>query len=294
MFANKAVYSTGFRFPLAVTGACQVFAAIAAAVLIGTGGMQYRPCASWTSYFRAVLPTALATAATLYSGNVAVMLLPVTYVQIIKGFTPSVALVLSAAMGTEKPTFSLVATVLAISAGSAVSCIHQQAQPAASSGGLTVQVRRCASAALTCSQYQLVNEPDASYMKACLESCKLSTCSRAWHWCTLSIRMQLLACIFEAVRAIGIKQMQRARPQGFNLAETLLMLAQPTAACLLAMSAVIEGREMLQAGPALWRHGRVLVATLAVSSILTDLTCYLALRVRLHQAETGVCAALPL
>jgi hypothetical protein len=92
--------------------------------------------------------------------------------------------------------------------------------------------------------------------------------------------MQLLACVFEAMRAICIKQMQRVRSQGFNLAESLLLLALPSACLLLSMSASFEGLAMLRALPWLWRSHKGLIAVLAASSFLTDLTCYLALTVR--------------
>lgn len=84
MFANKAVYGTGFRYPLAVTGACQITAFLGAIVLHLFGAFPWRPCKSWRVLAAAAMPAALATVATLYAGNVAVMTLPVTLVQILK------------------------------------------------------------------------------------------------------------------------------------------------------------------------------------------------------------------
>jgi hypothetical protein len=57
-----------------------------------------------------------------------------------QGLTPSITLLLGAAMGTEALSFQLVATVLAISAGSAISCVQQGRMPGFSLLGLNVQV----------------------------------------------------------------------------------------------------------------------------------------------------------
>jgi hypothetical protein len=91
--------------------------------------------------------------------------------------------------------------------------------------------------------------------------------------------MQLLACVSEALRAICIKRMQAARPEGFNLAESLFMLAAPSSIMLLGMSAIFEAPGVLRAAPHLLSgHLGVSVLT-AFSSILTDLSCFIALAV---------------
>lgn len=140
MFANKALYSSGFRFPFAVTGACQAAALLSALALTASGACQYRPCASWRQYFAACLPASVASVATLYTGNVGVMILPVTFVQIVKGLTPSITLVLAASTGAEALTVPLVATVATISLGSAISCLQQSSLPGFSVKGFAVQV----------------------------------------------------------------------------------------------------------------------------------------------------------
>jgi hypothetical protein len=98
MFANKALYSTGFRYPLAVTGACQAVAFAGALCLTACGAFPYRPCHNWSTTAKASLPAALASVATLYTGNLAVMTLPVTFVQIIKVRTRSLLCKLRVAM----------------------------------------------------------------------------------------------------------------------------------------------------------------------------------------------------
>jgi hypothetical protein len=140
VFANKALYLSGFPYPLAVTGLCQAVAFFVAIALTHTGAFPYRPCQSWWVYLSAALPASAATAATLYTGNRGVMLLPVTFVQIIKGLTPSFTLVLAVVTGTERLTLPLAATVGLISLGSGVSCWQQGALPGFHRLGCALQV----------------------------------------------------------------------------------------------------------------------------------------------------------
>lgn len=94
--------------------------------------------------------------------------------------------------------------------------------------------------------------------------------------------MQLAACLFEAVRAITIKRMQGKRPQGFNLAESMLSLALPSSLLLLACSAVFEWPGAWYAAPRILMQRPLLVVATGALSILTDLTCFVALQVRHH------------
>lgn len=140
MFANKALYRV-FPFPWLITGASQLAAYAAGVALTATGAFPYRPCRSYGAWLRAALPACLATCATLYSGNAAVILLPVTFVQIAKGFTPSLTLVLAAAMGTETLSVRLVLSVLLISVGSGLSCLQGGGLSGVSTLGFVLQVR---------------------------------------------------------------------------------------------------------------------------------------------------------
>lgn len=97
--------------------------------------------------------------------------------------------------------------------------------------------------------------------------------------------MQLLACVSEALRAICIKRTQAARPQGFNSAELLILLALPSSIMLLGMSAIFEAPAALHAVPRLVSDHLGLAVLTAGSSILTDLTCYLALAVCTRRSE---------
>jgi hypothetical protein len=89
--------------------------------------------------------------------------------------------------------------------------------------------------------------------------------------------VQFLACISEALRAIFITAMQASRPEGFNLAETLQHLCLANTIILLSMSAVFEGKHVLEKCISLQP---LLLLITAISSVLTDLTCFLSLRVR--------------
>jgi drug/metabolite transporter (DMT)-like permease len=140
MFANKAIYMQ-FPLPLAVTGASQAVAFFCGSALTKSGVFPYRPCKNWAMWLRATMPAAMVTCMTLYMGNLAVMMLPVTYVQIIKGLTPSITLLLAALLGDERLSVPLVATVLMISLGSGISCLHAPSTAGFDMLGLLVQVR---------------------------------------------------------------------------------------------------------------------------------------------------------
>ena len=140
MFLNKAVYQSGYRYPFAVTGLSQTFALACAWLLVQARAFPYQRWSNWRQYAKVALPAAGASVATLYTGNVGVMLLPVTFVQIVKGLTPSITLLLAAMVGSERLTAPLVATVGAISAGSALSCLQQGQLPGFSWIGFMFQV----------------------------------------------------------------------------------------------------------------------------------------------------------
>jgi hypothetical protein len=139
MFANKTIYRS-FPFPLAVTGASQVVAFLSGVALTRAGIFRYRACKSWSMWLMAALPASIVSCATLYTGNLAVMMLPVTYVQIVKGLTPSITLLLAAAMGTERLSMPLVTTVLVISIGSGISCLQAYSMAGFDVLGMFVQV----------------------------------------------------------------------------------------------------------------------------------------------------------
>lgn len=79
---------------------------------------------------------------------------------------------------------------------------------------------------------------------------------------------------------MSIKRMQAARPQGFHVAEALSMLALPSALILFTLSAIFETPGVLAAAPKLAARFPGLLATNALLSLLTDVTCDASLRVR--------------
>jgi hypothetical protein len=90
----------------------------------------------------------------------------------------------------------------------------------------------------------------------------------------------MAACLFEAVRAVTIARMQGKRPQGFNLAESMLSLALPSSLLLLVCSAAFEWPGAWHAAPRVLMQRPLLVMATGASSVLTDLSCFLALQVR--------------
>lgn len=141
MFVNKQLFRSGFPYPLAATATWQTVSFLGALALGRTQKYRIVPCSSWQQYASAGLPTALCTVGTLYTGNYGIMNLSVSFVQMVKGLTPSITLVLAVLMGSETLSLSLAATVSIISLGSAVSCIQQGAMPDFHVSGFIAQVR---------------------------------------------------------------------------------------------------------------------------------------------------------
>eukprot|EP00775_Hariotina_reticulata_P006948 gene6948-7165_t len=133
---NKELYDRGFPFPQMVTGMGQVFSVLGGLLLAASGIMPLRSPPSKLSDVTRLVPIIACTAATMYFGNTAYLHLSVSFIQILKAFTPALTLVIGAAAGVEQLKLSLVVSVLLIAVGTGIAVLAESGTPAYSLLGL--------------------------------------------------------------------------------------------------------------------------------------------------------------
>jgi drug/metabolite transporter (DMT)-like permease len=94
-----------------------VFSVLGGLLLAAAGIMPLRDPPSKLSDVTRLVPIIACTAATMYCGNTAYLHLSVSFIQILKAFTPALTLMIGAAAGVEQLKVSLVASVLLIAIG---------------------------------------------------------------------------------------------------------------------------------------------------------------------------------
>eukprot|EP00878_Enallax_costatus_P010802 GHUV01011279.1.p1 GENE.GHUV01011279.1~~GHUV01011279.1.p1 ORF type:complete len:185 (+),score=41.48 GHUV01011279.1:510-1064(+) len=114
---NKQLYDGGLPYPLMVTGMGQMFSAFAGLLLAACGIMPVRPPPSQPSDYLKLTPIIACTAATMFWGNSAYMHLSLSFIQILKAFTPALTLLIGAAAGVESLRPGLLVAVLLIALG---------------------------------------------------------------------------------------------------------------------------------------------------------------------------------
>ena len=118
---SVAVLSTGFKYPIAMSSFGQVFSAIASAGVcrvfkIGTAGKNFNV----KFYVTNIMPIGFFMAATLMAGNAVYMYLSVSFIQMLKAFTPVFTMVGLYIAGLEVRFLSLI-------------CVHNSADALVSS-----------------------------------------------------------------------------------------------------------------------------------------------------------------
>lgn len=93
------------------------------------GLMHIGPVPSLHIYLIRLLPLILATAATMFLGNVCYLYLSVAFIQILKAFTPAVTLLLGVAMRVETFRLPLLASVLLIALGTGAVVVIESGAP---------------------------------------------------------------------------------------------------------------------------------------------------------------------
>ncbi|KAF6258385.1 triose-phosphate transporter family-domain-containing protein [Scenedesmus sp. NREL 46B-D3] len=136
IICNKDLYDTGFAYPLMVTGIGQVFSAVTGLLLAAAGLMPLRKPPSTPSDWARLAPIIACTVLTMFYGNAAYMHLSMSFIQILKAFTPAVTLLIGAGVGVERLRGSLVAAVLLIAVGTGGAVLVESSTPSYSVYGL--------------------------------------------------------------------------------------------------------------------------------------------------------------
>ena len=121
IFVNKYLMTKGhFPFPITITCLGQSFSGLFAAILVrGVGVVRHEPV-TWDFWLRNVVLCGAATTAALATGNSAYLFLTVSFVEILKGFTPVVTLMVQQVAGQAAPRLPTLVSVLMISVGTAI------------------------------------------------------------------------------------------------------------------------------------------------------------------------------
>lgn len=121
IFLNKHLMSTGgFHFPMALSGLGMAFSSIAAWFCCRViKVVDAKKVVTWRFYITKLMPIGLLMAATLHFGNLVYLHLTVSFIQILKAFTPVITMLALFIAGLETPTWSLGAAVGAIAIGTA-------------------------------------------------------------------------------------------------------------------------------------------------------------------------------
>ena len=121
IFVNKYLMTKGhFPFPITITCLGQSFSGLFAAILVrGVGVVRHEPV-TWDFWLRNVVLCGAATTAALATGNSAYLFLTVSFVEILKGFTPVVTLMVQQVAGQAAPKLPTLLSVLMISVGTAI------------------------------------------------------------------------------------------------------------------------------------------------------------------------------
>eukprot|EP00798_Chlamydomonas_sp_ICE-L_P028170 gene28170-31270_t len=133
---NRNLYKMGFPYPFFVTAWGMVFSALGALVLVGAGMMPLRRPPSMKFCIYNLLPIIFSSAASLFFGNVAYLYLSVTFIQILKSFTPALTLLLCVFFGLEKFKWPILLSISLISLGTAGAVMIESGTPGFSALGV--------------------------------------------------------------------------------------------------------------------------------------------------------------
>ncbi|WIA13658.1 hypothetical protein OEZ85_007220 [Tetradesmus obliquus] len=119
-----------------VTGMGQVFSVATGLLLAALGVMPLRKPPTKASDWARLTPIIACTVLTMFWGNAAYMHLSMSFIQILKAFTPAVTLLIGVAAGVERLRGSLLAAVLLIALGTGSAVLVESGTPSYSVYGL--------------------------------------------------------------------------------------------------------------------------------------------------------------
>ena len=124
IIVNKTIMRDyGFNYPMIVSGLGQASSALGSLVAIRVLRVQELECqeqVTWSFYLRNMAVVGAATAASLSFGNAGYLYLTVSFVQILKAFTPVVVVLMLYLTAVEIPSKRVAFSVLMIAAGTAI------------------------------------------------------------------------------------------------------------------------------------------------------------------------------
>lgn len=121
---NKDLLSNGFHFPMALSGLGMLFSGIASYITCHHLKLvEANKKISWGFYAKKIMPVGLFMALTLAFGNLVYLYLTVSFIQILKCFTPVITMVALFVAGLEIPTRRLILSVSVIALGTAIASV---------------------------------------------------------------------------------------------------------------------------------------------------------------------------
>lgn len=234
---HRLMVRAGFGFPLALTALGQGASGAAGWAMHHLGWARVRDLPDSRVLVSALLPCALAFAATLFLGNAAYLGLSVAFLNMLKAATPAATLASGLALGTARLTPAVAVGTLLVAAGSVAATLQESAH---------------------------AHSADAPFSYGALAMFAGSVVFEG-------LRVVLVERLLG-----GGKKGKRASHAGraYSPVEVLAHLAPLTALLLAAGSAVFEGPELVGIG---WRvagqHWLLLLAGVALA-FLTNVLCY--------------------
>ena len=123
IMSNKYLMTTGqFRFPILLTAFHQSSSSICCTVLIRCCRLvPLKHDVTWTLWWKNIFVVGATTTAALCTGTSSYLYLTVAFIEILKGFTPVVTMMVQSLFGEPLPSCRISAAVLMISLGTAIS-----------------------------------------------------------------------------------------------------------------------------------------------------------------------------
>ncbi|KAK3240623.1 hypothetical protein CYMTET_49546, partial [Cymbomonas tetramitiformis] len=124
---NKYLMSVdGFNYPIMLASLGMGFSSVGASFLIHVCKVDTtRDEVDLAFFVRKFMPIGLAAAICLSTGNMPYLYISVSYIQILKAMSPVFVLIVLSLCGLEKPTLSLVSSVLVIAIGTMIAAFGE-------------------------------------------------------------------------------------------------------------------------------------------------------------------------
>jgi hypothetical protein len=129
LILNKEIYSSGFRYPLFVTGVGQLFSCLGGMLMVRLSILSMPRVSTPGAMLRTVTPVVLAGASSLFFGNYAFVYLSIAFVQMLKAFTPAITLLLCLLVKLERFSLAVALAVLLIGLGTGSTIFVEQSAP---------------------------------------------------------------------------------------------------------------------------------------------------------------------